>query len=99
MIVSSAVKFVEHGYPIIVGGKRHCDCYKAIQKFVPKERFVERRKANIVKEGFITSDNKFLERDEAAQYAYRHGQIGVQKYELFSEDLWWGGMAWLQNQI
>lgn len=40
------------------------------------------------KQGFLTSENRFIERREAAIIAYRSGQLKEQKTELFSEDMW-----------
>lgn len=40
------------------------------------------------KQGFLTSENRFVERKEAAIIAYRSGQIETDKAELFSEDIW-----------
>ncbi len=39
-------------------------------------------------QGFVDSDGNFLNRAEAAEVAYRAGQIKVQKPELCSEDVW-----------
>ena len=39
-------------------------------------------------QGFLTNDNRFVERDEAAEIAFRCGQIKGEKKYLFSEDVW-----------
>ena len=38
--------------------------------------------------GFLTNDNRFVERAEAAEIAFKSGQIKIQKTYLFSEDVW-----------
>lgn len=40
------------------------------------------------KQGFLTNDNRFIERAEAAEIAFKSGQIKVEKKYLFSEDVW-----------
>lgn len=40
------------------------------------------------KQGFLTNDNRFVERPEAAEIALKSGQIKVEKTYLFSEDVW-----------
>lgn len=39
-------------------------------------------------QGFLTSQNRFVDREEAAQIAFISEQIPTQKYTLYSEDLW-----------
>lgn len=39
-------------------------------------------------QGFLTSDNRFVGRKEAAELAFRSGQIKEMKTYLFSEDVW-----------
>jgi len=39
-------------------------------------------------QGFLTNKNRFVDRKEGAQIAYRSGQIEELKETLFSEDLW-----------
>jgi len=39
-------------------------------------------------QGFLTTDNRFVNREEAARIAFVSGQIGERKKDLFSEDLW-----------
>jgi hypothetical protein len=38
-------------------------------------------------QGFVTDDDKFINREEAAKIAYECGQINKPKRELFSEDI------------
>ena len=37
---------------------------------------------------FLTNDNRFVERAEAAEIAFKSGQIKIEKTYLFSEDVW-----------
>jgi hypothetical protein len=39
-------------------------------------------------QGFLTNDNRFVARVEAADIAFKSGQIKIKKNYLFSEDLW-----------
>jgi len=40
-------------------------------------------------QGFLTNDNFFVGRREAAEIAYRAGQINEKLNELCSENVWW----------
>jgi hypothetical protein len=39
-------------------------------------------------QGFLTNDNRFVGRVEAAEIAFKSGQTKVKKTYLFSEDVW-----------
>ncbi len=39
-------------------------------------------------QGFVTDSGKFLNREEAAKYAFDCGQINKETKTLYSEDLW-----------
>lgn len=39
-------------------------------------------------QGFLTSKNRFVSREEAAIMAFSIGQIAVEKRTLYSEDVW-----------
>lgn len=39
-------------------------------------------------QGFLTSRNRFVDREEAAELAFQNGQIAEEKLRLYSEDLW-----------
>lgn len=84
MIVCSAIKFSYNNYPIIICGKRHGDCIKSMSDF-SSIKIIDRK--NIV-QGFLTDDNKFLDRKQAALYAYQNGQVEELSETLISEDLW-----------
>jgi len=40
------------------------------------------------KQGFLTSKNRFVDRKEGGEIAFREGQTEELKKTLFSEDLW-----------
>ena len=40
------------------------------------------------RQGFLTSERRFVRREPAAVIAYEAGQIPEPKHRLFSEDLW-----------
>lgn len=88
MIIASAIKFYireDSEYPIIWTGHRHSDifedmCYHGIQYMKPNSI-----------QGFITDDNRFLDRTEAREYAINIGQLhpdDIPFNALYSEDLW-----------
>jgi hypothetical protein len=91
VIVASAIKI--DGQVFV--GKRHVDAAKAAMEILGLEKISYRD------DGFITSDLKFLNREEALIYAKEHNQYKREELarlsgctnptilkELFSEDLW-----------
>lgn len=66
----------------VVTGRRHNN----IIEFV-KEKLNRVTKQNTV-QGFLTSDNRFVDRKEAAEVAWQAGQTRVRENRLFSEDLY-----------
>lgn len=84
--VDDSVKHLHQPKNIVTGyvicGRRHHNC---IQTSVILGKSPV--KSNTV-QGFITSDDLFLNRTEAAIFAYTHGQIKEPIKTLFSEDLW-----------
>lgn len=85
MIVAAAIKFYVVGdeYPTIMMGRRHPDIFKKMY-----EMGIEYDKLTHI-QGFMTNNDKFLDRCEAKQYAIECGQIKESKFdELYSEDLW-----------
>ena len=83
MIIASAIKFKIKGsdYPQIMCGKRHSDIFKLMY-----DLGIEYQKPE--EQGFLTSYNAFVDREQAAIVAHISGQIKEPKKELFSEDLW-----------
>lgn len=86
MIMYSAVKIfpINSEYPIIFTGKRHSDCFeKAFSLHIEHNRKKDAQ-------GFLTDEDKFLDRYEAKHEARKCHQLlnddGTR--ELFSEDIW-----------
>ena len=68
-------------------GVRHSNCFKVISDRYSsvaewKQYYYQE------KQGFLTSENRFIDRVEAVEVALQSGQIKERKKELFSEDLW-----------
>lgn len=78
-------------------GKRHCNVLEMMYNLR-----IEYEKATAV-QGFLTDEDQFVDRYDAAQMAYRNGQIlpdsdllekmnadpdMLNAYQLFSEDVW-----------
>lgn len=95
-VVSSAIKYRLNDSPFwqIACGKRHADIY---------EKFFESRFAfrEIVEEGFWTSEDRFVSRNQAFQIALAANQIlsevlaeytdrgmNFNSLQLYSEDVW-----------
>lgn len=98
-LVSAAIKFKPKGckYFQIMCGKRHCNVLEMMYNLR-----IEYEKATAV-QGFLTDEDQFVDRYDAAQMAYRNGQIlpdsdllekmnadpdMLNAYQLFSEDVW-----------
>jgi hypothetical protein len=88
MILYSAIKFDYNGFPFIICGKRHGDCFKNVSDFMSVEKWNQTVNKNEIIQGFLTDENKFLDRKHAATYAYQCGQIDTWQDTLSSEDLW-----------
>lgn len=71
-LVASAIKFYptdSDEYPVVVCGKRHCNCFELMynhQLNYDKQTHVQ---------GFLTSRNQFVDRYEAAEMAFKSGQM------------------------
>ena len=94
MIVNACVKFHTHpdskfmGTVFDIPCHRHGDAFYIISQFVdPSE--IDKTKTE---QGFLTNDDRFLDRYDAMQHAIACGQLppGADKEckELYSEDLW-----------
>lgn len=80
-------KNIDAGF--VVCGRRHSNCYKTawIFNMGKVEHLLETNNTAI--EGFLTSDNQFLDRKKGAEAAFKAGQIPNLKDSLFSEDLYY----------
>lgn len=74
---------------IVVCGRRHGDCIQTVSTLAAL-RSVERGERSIgeMEQGFLTSRNRFLNRQEAGELAFKIGQVKVPTNCLFSEDLY-----------
>lgn len=67
---------------IVVTGLRHNNCIHTLHELFGNEW----RKSYT--SGFLTSENRFVEREEAANIAYNANQTKDRLKTLYSEDLW-----------
>ena len=98
-IVAAAIKFrpKSSDYFQIMCGKRHCHVFEVMYKLG-----IDYDKLTHV-QGFLTDEDQFIDRYEAAEMAFRSGQLSQDTelwkkmnedkdsffaYQLFSEDLW-----------
>ncbi len=98
-IVAAAIKFkpLDSEYYQIMCGKRHCNVLELMHK-----HGLDYHKVGAV-QGFLTEDDQFLDRYDAARMAYTTGQLSkdteiwkkidadkeeIYAHALFSEDLW-----------
>ena len=88
----------------VIAGRRHSDCIQTyanlfyaingMNEDYPYQSFNSFKKQNSIYddrhwiEGFITANNKFLNRCDAVVIAYQAGQINKLKKRLYSEDLY-----------
>ena len=85
-MISYSALITKEDFPIIITGKRHSDCIK--KAF---EMGIEREKIYSDGQGFLTHDLIYMDRETAAQEAFKCGQITIKLEDgmpLFSEDLW-----------
>ena len=76
-------KNIETG--IVVAGRRHHNCYSTLANVTGRtSAHLDYEKV----QGFITSQDRFVDRKEAAKIAFRNGQTIKEKKTLFSEDLY-----------
>jgi hypothetical protein len=70
---------------LVLCGWRHGTIFPQIGGLV-----IERKNLGVLNEvqGFLTNKNRFVERKEAAEIAYKAGQINKPSNYLYSEDLY-----------
>jgi hypothetical protein len=76
-IYASQPENITHGY--VITGWRHDNC-------ITTQLFFSKKVTGIM--GFLTSDNRFVDREEAAEIAFEAGQISKKVDILISEDLY-----------
>jgi hypothetical protein len=73
----------------VVCGRRHHNC---INTFTMIVGFPYTEEGHILhrteEQGFMTSKNRFVDREEGAKIAFNAGQIKQEKQTLYSEDLY-----------
>jgi hypothetical protein len=73
-------KNIKSGF--VICGRRHHNCFATYS-------IVKGAKLDALnKQGFLTDNDNFVDRNEAAKIAFENGQISKQKLTLFSEDLY-----------
>ena len=77
------------GSGIVVCGRRHHNCFITYHSLAPKDimNIVETGERSHI-QGFLTSDNMFVDRKKAAKIAYNASQITKPTKILFPEDLY-----------
>ena len=69
----------------VVCGHRHGNCYATMEIIFGD---LDKYKSEYETQGFITSNNRFVDRKEAAEIAFQAGQITKEAKCLISEDLY-----------
>lgn len=72
---------------IVICGRRHHNCF-IITNDLHDGTFIKKRFHDNIVQGFLTSDDRFVDRKEAGQIAYKAGQISKPTDCLLSEDLY-----------
>lgn len=75
---------------IVVCGRRHHNCFLTAYELNGGKKTVENigDDVNRILQGFITSDDRFVDRKESAKIAFEAGQTAVEHDHLISEDLY-----------
>ena len=74
---------------IVLCGWRHGNIIEQMQATMGLRTVIHgQNSAGEYEQGFLTNDNRFVKRAEAAEIAFKSGQIKVEKTYLFSEDVW-----------
>ena len=71
---------------VVFCGRRHDNIMNQLAEVYPN--WSEARKESTYTTGFLTTDNRYVSRKQAATIAYRASQITHLPKELYSEDLW-----------
>ena len=70
---------------IVIVGRRHHNCLHTFN-IITKLRSVESKVGKMV-QGFLTNNNLFVDREEAAKIAFESGQTAIRMKALFSEHI------------
>jgi hypothetical protein len=69
----------------VIAGMRHHNCFNTVSILTAD---IEHHTQYEKEQGFITTHNRFVDREEGAKIAYDAGQIKIELKKLFSEDLY-----------
>lgn len=72
----------------VVAGRRHHNCWQILYLAQPNQVVFQWRKEEVVKEGFLTSYDRFVDREEATYLAFRANQTTKETGDLYSEDIY-----------
>jgi len=75
---------IKTGY--IICGQRHHNCF--ITYSILKNKTIKQSHYGMCIQGFLTSNNRFIDRKEAGEIAFMAEQIEKPTHCLFSEDLY-----------
>lgn len=70
----------------VVCGQRHHNCFMTYS--IIKNKNIKQSSYGTVIQGFLTSNNRFVDRKEAGEIAFMAEQINKLTHCLFSEDLY-----------
>lgn len=74
---------------IVICGLRHHNCFAILAEINGVDWMEGYSKSdNKITQGFLTSEDRFVGRQEAAEIAFRVGQTTKQEDTLYSEDLY-----------
>lgn len=73
---------------IVIAGRRHHNCFLTAFELNGKEKIKGKLNERQSIQGFITSDDRFVDRKEGGQIAFEARQTKELKEMLFSEDLY-----------
>jgi hypothetical protein len=77
-------KNIYSGY--VICGRRHHNCFTTMQIFKELNKFDWDKKDVI--QGFLTNEDRFVDRKEGAEIAFKSKQIDIERNNLISEHLW-----------
>ena len=72
----------------VVCGRRHHNCYATLVAILGDDKWVETKMDFEQVQGFVTSLDRFVNREEAAKIAYVAGQVDKIHDRLISEHLY-----------
>ena len=87
-ILCAAIRFGDEENEFIVPHFRHHLCFELFRVFKMESGNSDIKPFPKRSQGFLTSKNRFVDRREGAEIAFRSGQIPNPKQILFSEDLY-----------